>query len=274
MEQRFWLWSLVLLLWVGAGVAWGQRERILTRCTSPFGELLVTEVGHQRILKMRDGKVFVEQSRCDIRRPAALLHQYSRLQMVGSLYPQTLQRALVVGLGGGSLSKALLQSYPQLHVDSIELDPEIARLARTYFFYQESNRARTFVADARAHLLHHAEQYDLIVLDAYDGLEIPAPLRTRQFYQLVQKRLRPGGIVVSNLHRRSETYHRDRATLASVFAVTQGVEGTGLVVVFSGENLALHTSRWPAAVGFDYSPLLALAQSKPDWEPQAKPFDD
>jgi spermidine synthase len=274
MEQRVWLWSLVLLLWLGAGLAWGQRERILTRRTSPFGELMVTESGHQRILKMRQGKVFVEQSRCDVRRPAALLHQYSRLQMLGVLYPQTLERVLVVGLGGGSLSKALLAAYPGLHVDSIELDPEIVRLARSYFFYQESERARTFVCDAREHLQHHAQQYDLIVLDAYDGLEIPAPLRTRQFYQLVQKRLRPGGVVVSNLHRRSESYDRDRATLASVFQATQGINGTGLVVVMSGERLQTQPERWATAIGFDYAALLALAQPKPDWQAQAQPFED
>ncbi len=275
MDSRVALWFCVLLFWCCAGVAWARRERILAQRKSSFNEVQVVQEGHQRILKVRQGKVFVEESRCDMRRPAHLLHQYSRLQMLASLFPDRLDRALVVGLGGGSLSKALVKHFPQLVVDSIELDPEIARLAQEYFAYRESERCHTFVADARVHLEKASQQYDLIVLDAFDGLEIPQPLRTRQFYELVSQRLRPGGVVASNLHRRSQNYDRDRVSLAQVFSHSQGFEGLGLVVVVSGlQAFQAHPERWSEGWGFAYQPLLKLLEKPGSYNIKVSPFED
>lgn len=275
MEWRLVLWSGVLLLWVGVGYAWSQQERILLRRKSPYNEIQVAQQGHERILRVRQGAQFVEESRCDMRRPAHLLHQYSRLQLVASLYPGELRRALVVGLGGGSLSKALLEVYPELQVDSLELDPEIERVARQFFRFPVGGRSRSLVQDGRAYLEACSESYDLIVLDAFDGLEIPEPLRTRGFYQQVLRHLNPGGVVASNLHRRSQTYDRDRATLAAVFPHQTGLRGTGLVIVLSSDSpLQLHRERWNARWGFQADPLLRLQEATPDFHSDAIPFDD
>ncbi|MBS2033718.1 fused MFS/spermidine synthase [bacterium] len=269
------LWVGLFLLWIGGGLAWAQREKVLAQRRSPFNELKVVQDGYERILKVRQGKVFVEESRCDMRRPDHLLHQYSRLQMLGTLYPEKLERALVVGLGGGSLSKALLAQFPQLQVDSIELDPEIAKLARQYFGYRESQRCRTLVSDAREFLQKNSQPYDLIVLDAFDGLEIPGPLRTRQFYELVKRRLNPGGVAVSNLHRRSRSYDRDRVSLKNVFEASVGYQGTGLVVVVSGRGpLVANRARWSQSWGFPLEPLERLEEGPGNFDSTVLPFED
>lgn len=275
MESRVLLWVTFLLLWFGAGWAWGQRERVLARRRSAFNEVKVIQEGYDRILKVRQGKVFVEESRCDMRRPGHLLHQYSRLQMLGTLYPEKLEKALVVGLGGGSLSKALALQFPRLEIDSLELDPEIANLARQYFGYREDHRSRCIVTDARDFLTRTSSHYDLIVLDAFDGLEIPRPLRTVQFYQRVLQHLNPGGVAVSNLHRDSQNYPRDRASLAAVFPQAVAFEGTGLVVVVSSQGeLTENLSRWQESWGFPLEPLLRLRQERPDFSPSSEPFMD
>lgn len=274
-RRRLTYWLLGLLIWFGAGWAWAQKERVLARSRSPFNELQVLQVGHERVLKVRQGGSFVEESRCDMRRPAALCHQYSRLQLLASLYPQRLERALVVGLGGASLSKALLAHYPQLAVDSIELDPEIVQLARRYFGYREDARCKTLIGDGRTLLQASQERYDIVFLDAFDGLEIPPPLRTQEFYALVREHLRPGGVVVSNLHRRSHHYDRDRVTLASVFPESVGFQGTGLVVVLSSLQVLTPVSgRWSQGWGFEAGPLLRLRESEADFDRSASPFQD
>ena len=264
-----------MVLWLGVGLAWGQRDRVLAQRRSAFNDLRVIQEGHERILKVRQGKVYVEESRCDMRRPAHLIHQYSRLQMLGTLFPQNLSDALVVGLGGASLSKALVASFSDLRVDSLELDPEIVKLSRQFFGYHESDRCRSIVCDGRDYLQHTDRSYDLIVLDAFDGLEIPGPLRTMEFYRLVQKRLRPGGVVVANLHRFSGNYDRDRVSLARVFEHTSGFQGTGLVVLFcSQQPFQIQPQRWTEGWGFAFEPLLQLEQTVPDYQPDAQPFED
>lgn len=268
-------WVAIFVLWVGLGAAWAQREKVLAHRRSPFNDLKVIQDGYDRILKVRQGKVYVEESRCDVRRPAHLLHQYSRLQMLGSLYPRDLRRALVVGLGGGSLSKALLAQFPELQVDSIELDPEIVELARKYFAYRDGERCRSIVSDARQYLEQNNSPYDLIVLDAFDGLEIPAPLRTIQFYDLVRKHLSPGGVVVANLHCRSGNYERDRVSLASRFEHIVAFQGTGLaVVVASPSELKAEHSRWTAGWGFPLEPLLQLEEKSTNFDATVRPFED
>lgn len=268
-------WVGFFLLWIGGGVAWAQREKVLAKRHSQFNDLRVVQDGYERILKVRQGKAFVEESRCDVRRPAHLLHQYSRLQMLGSLYPKELTSCLVVGLGGGSLSKALLAQFPRLKVDSIELDPEIVKLAREYFGYQESERSRSIVSDAREFLQENDTLYDLIVLDAFDGLEIPQPLRTVQFYALVKKHLRPGGVVVANLHCTSANYNRDRVSLAREFPHTLGFQGTGLVVVLAGSQpLHLDRQRWSPGWGFPLDPLLHLEEASGSFDSTVRPFED
>jgi spermidine synthase len=265
------LTCLLLLAWWASA----RAEQVLAHCKSPYNELLVIQDGYERILKVRQGKAFVEQSRCDQRRPAALRHQYSRLQMLGTLYPEQFRRVLVLGLGGASLSKALQLAYPEVEQDCIELDPEIARLARKYFGYREGPRCRTHVGDGRQFLEDNAQTWDLIVLDAFDGLEIPQPLRTREFYQLVQSRLAPGGVVVSNLHRRSHSYARDRATLACVYPQQLAFEGTGLVIVLSSQSpVQAHPERWSSMLGFDFTPLQQLQERDAQDFSQAQPFED
>lgn len=268
-------WVAIFLLWMGAGVAWAQREKVLARRHSHLNDLKVVQEGYERILKVRQGKVYVEESRCDVRRPAHPLHQYSRLQMLGSLYPLNLRRALVVGLGGASLSKALLAQFPELQVDSIELDPEIVKLAHQYFFYRESERCRSIVLDAREFLEKNNSTYDLIVLDAFDGLEIPGPLRTVQFYGLVKKHLNPGGVVVANLHCNSGNYDRDRVSLARQFEYTLAYQGTGLVIVVAApQELRADTTRWSAAWGFPLEPLLLLREKTAHFDSTVRPFED
>lgn len=275
MRRSLLLWFGLFVLWIGGGLAWAQRERVLASRRSAFNQLRVIQEGYERILKVRQGKVFVEESRCDTRRPAHLLHQYSRLQMLGTLYPQNLKRALVVGLGGGSLSKALLLQFPELQVDSVELDPEIVKLAHQYFAYQDGPRCHSFVSDARAFLEKNSSGYDLIVLDAFDGLEIPAPLRTVQFYELVKRHLNPGGVAVSNLHRRSGNYDRDRVSLAKVFEHSVGYQGTGLVVVVSSSQpLETNRARWSEGWGFPLEPLVQLEEGPGNFDSTVRPFED
>ncbi|MBX3168980.1 MAG: fused MFS/spermidine synthase [Candidatus Eremiobacteraeota bacterium] len=268
-------WFAIFFLWIGAGVAWAQREKVLALRHSPFNDLKVVQEGYERVLKVRQGKVYVEESRCDVRRPAHLLHQYSRLQLLGSLYPRNLGRGLVVGLGGGSLSKALLAQFPELQVDSIELDPEIVKLAHEFFGYHESERCHSIVSDAREYLEKNDSTYDLIVLDAFDGLEIPSPLRTVQFYGLVKKHLNPGGVVVSNLHCRSGNYDRDRVSLARQFKHIVAYQGTGLaVVVAAPQELRADRSRWSSNWGFPLEPLLHLEEKTAHFDSTVRPFED
>lgn len=47
--------------------------------------------------------------------------------------------ALVIGLGGGALPMALRRMYPRVRVATVELDPEMAGIAKEHFGLKESS---------------------------------------------------------------------------------------------------------------------------------------
>jgi spermidine synthase len=243
---------LVLLLTVAALAV----PTILHEAQSPFGALRVLEEDGERILQVKEKGKYVEQSRCRVQHPDELVYDYSRMQTVGLLYPDQINSVLVVGLGGGSLSKALAQALPAAEIVSVELDPRVADAARRFFFYTESERVRTVEMDARAHLQKDATRHDLIFLDAFSGTEIPRPLRTVEFYRLVRSRLQPSGAVVANLILESKLYSRDLATLHAVFPHLDVYVGEGQNMVVGTTQAPRRKQLLPASLGHSAESLL------------------
>ncbi|MCA9794748.1 MAG: fused MFS/spermidine synthase [Candidatus Eremiobacteraeota bacterium] len=231
---------VVLLLLLLAHLA--GAEELLFEKKGPFGTVLVTQDGSLRALKFKRPEGAIEQSRLDLRRPEYLSYEYTRKQLLGLVFVPRPRKVLVVGLGGASLTRALAHLLPEARIDSLEIDPVVVEAARQFFLYQEGPRLRTFVDDARQHLEKSTEVYDLILLDAFDGLDVPEHLRTLEFYQLLRQRLAPGGAVVANLHLRSPLYASDRNTLAGAFPQTYGFQSAAQRVVV-GHNAEQALSR-------------------------------
>jgi spermidine synthase len=142
---------------------------------------------------------------------------YTRLMAAALLYPQTIQRILMVGLGGGSISTYLGRAMPDVQIDVVELDPGVIAAGRKYFGLQETDKVHFLESDGRVFLNRHTEPYDLILLDAYRELGVPFHLLTREFYELVKARLAPGGAVASNLSGNTKLYVSSLATFRAVF---------------------------------------------------------
>ncbi len=108
------------------------------------------------------------------------------------------RRALVIGLGGGSLVKRMWRDYPAMHLDAVEIDPVVAELAATHFALPDDERITVFVGDGRTFAETTAETYDVIVVDAYDDDHVPRHLTTEEFMRTLRDRLSPDGVVAYN----------------------------------------------------------------------------
>lgn len=229
--RRLGLWALWLL--VAAGPAWAG-QKVLYRADSPYTTVMVLEKGPYRYLSFRVKGDLVEQSCVDVRQPRRLVYEYTQMMLLGLAFQDKPRDILVMGLGAGSLSMALADLCPQARIDTVEIDPEVIHAARTYFFYAESSRVRTYQEDARVYVRRCPKKYDLVFFDAYEGLGIPFHLKTREFYDLVKRVLRPGGALVVNLHPGPSLYSSERRTLLASFAQNycfRGVQQFNAVVV-------------------------------------------
>ena len=144
--------------------------------------------------------------------------------MLGPLFQQqtgttTLDRALLIGLAGGTAAKQITAAYGDVPIDGVEIDPEIAEVGREYFAMTEPN-LNVIIADGRYVLRTSDTQYDLIGVDAYRQPYIPFQLTTQEFFQEVADHLTPDGAAVINVGR-TETDYRlvdvIASTMKSVF---------------------------------------------------------
>ncbi len=130
-------------------------------------------------------------------------------------------RVLLLGLGGGSVARALRALSPTAEIVGVEHDPRVLRLARRHFGLDRIV-VEPVVADALEYLRHRRRRFDLIVEDLFVGpsrsVRKPAWLLD-QGYRLIRARLRKGGLVVSNtIHETAgvvEAMRRLRAPIVS-----------------------------------------------------------
>ena len=109
------------------------------------------------------------------------------------------ERVLVLGLGGGAVTKRMWRDYPKMRIDSVEIDPVVVDVAKRYFGLPEDERLRVFVEDARRYVQRTDETYDVVIVDAYYADALPFHLTTREFFTEISQVLRPGGVVAYNI---------------------------------------------------------------------------
>lgn len=111
-----------------------------------------------------------------------------------------IERMAVIGLAAGTIPKQYTRVYGPIPIDGIELDPEIAEVGRDYFGLTEPN-INVIAGDGRYQLNQLEHQYDVITVDAYKVPYIPWHLTTQQFFEEIQARLTPQGVVAINVGR-------------------------------------------------------------------------
>lgn len=123
-----------------------------------------------------------------------------------------LQRALVLGVGGGTVIRQLRQWYPQVHVTGIELNPTHLYIARRFF---ELNDPEVTLVEADAiewMQCYDGLPFDLIVDDLFfeeDGEPCRAVDADRHWLSTMAAALSPHGMLSMNFI--SSTDLRDSA---------------------------------------------------------------
>jgi spermidine synthase len=106
---------------------------------------------------------------------------------------------LHIGGGGFSMPRYLAATRPGTSSLVLELDPELVVLAREELGLQTGPDLQVVTGDARLTIQDTpVAAYDLVIGDAFGGVAVPWHLTTREFLELIDARLRPGGIYAMN----------------------------------------------------------------------------
>ena len=278
--------SVTLLLLLLAGVASAENMKLLHSERSLYREVLVYESGTVRCICFTRSCRIGRQTCQDVKRPDRIVMNYPQM-MLGALFVNPEPRSvLIIGLGGGTIPRALREVAPQARIDVVEIDPAVVKVARRYFDLGDSSKLRVIEADGRVQVkraLRENKRYDLIMLDAFDHEYIPEHLLTREFLQEVKSLLTPNGVLAANTFSSSRLYDHESTTYASVFPEFFNLKQENRVIIAVNgplpdqARLRVNGARFDEAFtsfGFSTRKILPLFSRKQDWQRGARVLTD
>jgi spermidine synthase len=125
---------------------------------------------------------------------------------IHALYGLTLQQpgksVLMIGCGGGTLGTMLARAGRRVSI--VEIDPVSFKLARRYFGLPRNIACH--VGDGLAFMQRTRRHYDVVIIDAFRGENIPAHMKGAAFFEAAGRCLRKNGMALVNvcLERKSD----------------------------------------------------------------------
>ena len=187
--------AVVLLLAVPPGAVRGG-DGLVFEDESRYQFVRVTENDGVRRLYLNEGVAVHSVWRDDTVLTGGVWDTFLAVPL---LLGQEPARAAILGNAGGTVARAFGTFYPGVEVDGVEIDPVVTDVAYRFFGLAENPRLTTYDEDARPFLRRIDRRYDLVYVDAYHQPYVPFYLATREFFELVRSRLRPGGLVALNV---------------------------------------------------------------------------
>ena len=174
--------------------------RVLFHAEDEHGPIDVVEE-EEGVLSLQFGST-ARQSTMFVDRPDDLTLEYTRCLMSALVLREAPPgRALMLGLGGGSLVKFLLRHLPACRVEVVELRRQIVEVAQRFFALPRSHdRLRIHIADGRRFLLEHTgEPFDLVLLDLHTGEGMAPVVREDDFLPACRRATADDGVFSANL---------------------------------------------------------------------------
>jgi spermidine synthase len=174
-------------------------------------------------------------------------------QHIVGLLPRFLpnaHNALLIGLGSGHLVGVL--DRQGVKTDAIEIDPEVARVARKYFGFKPTGDL--IIGDARYQVSQLKKQYDMIIHDCFTGGTEPIHLLSLEMLHSLKSLLSKDGVLALNMIGYLEG--KDRLAVEAVattldavfkhrrvFISEPGKSFTDIVFLVSDTPIALQTDK-------------------------------
>ena len=181
-----------------------KTQKLIYNKESLYHQVLVYEEDHVRTLRLGKSLDAGKQSQIDVWDLDRHLFEYTRLAFAGLLLNPNPRKVLIIGLGGGVIPREMRGHFPDTEIDVVEIDPEVVKVAKKFFFFKTDDKLRVLISDGREFVQRQSKMkscpiYDLIILDAYNSEHIPIHMATMEFLQRVAAILHSEGVVVANV---------------------------------------------------------------------------
>ncbi len=113
---------------------------------------------------------------------------------------------LILGFGVGSVASILQEECNiKCKIRGVELDSKVLDLGNSYFNIARFQKLKLFVTDAITFLKETDQQFDLIIVDVFVGLDVPQDIASKEFLENVTTRLSDKGAMLFNVVTKTQT---------------------------------------------------------------------
>ncbi|MEE9331587.1 MAG: polyamine aminopropyltransferase [Methylophilaceae bacterium] len=157
----------------------------------------VTEVDGIRQLHLGSKTV---QSGMLVASPLILVFNYSRALMYFLLFSENIKDLLMIGLGGGSVTKYMHGYCPGIKQTVVEINQQVIDIARSHFFMPDNDeRLNVIKGDGLHYMENNPLSQDCLMIDGFDSDGIPDGFCTPDFFDMCYDVLKDNGIFLINL---------------------------------------------------------------------------
>ena len=209
--------------------------------------------------------------------------------MAGLLITPNPQSVLLIGMGGGTIPSVLAELYPTARLDVVEIDSAVVQVAREHFDFVDTPNMHVHTVDGRVFVKRaglRQAQYDLVMLDAFNGDYIPEHLMTAEFLEEVRAVMAPGAAAVANTFAISQLYHHESTTYQGVFGdflnLKTKASANRVVIAVKGpipgneqlRSVATQLHPTVSEYGVRLRGYIRNMTRKPDWDTTARMLTD
>jgi len=156
------------------------------------------------------------QSAMRLEEPYALELDYTRCMMAFLLFHPRPRRALMIGLGGGSLAKFFHRRLAGLRTHVVEYDERVIATARA-LFHVPADDARLRIEHGDGVDALAPECCDLLVVDGFEDEATPSALVSQAFFDAAWCALEESGAFVMNIMDDDKDFDRHLQRLEHAF---------------------------------------------------------
>ena len=156
------------------------------------------------------------------------------------------------GLGGGCVAHALTTIPSPIHLDAVETNSQVIKIAQEYFQLKRIKKLTIIHQDAANFVQSSTMRYQHLLIDTYNEQQIPVQCNNLEFFKASQRRLLPDGFLAINIIG-AKSLRPILAHLNQLFACR-----TLIIPVKHATNIVVL-----AYNGSEISPLLNLVRTAP-----------
>ncbi len=186
------------------------EDKISVSYDTQYGRVIIRNAyinnEHVRLLNIDSGyesATFIEESKQN-----DLVYNYLKYYdlMFNSKYE--INQVMMIGGAGYGYPKHYISTYPTKSIDVVEIDGDITKLAKKYFYLDklisdynlnENHRLELINEDGRTYLNRNTKKYDAILNDAFSGDTPAKTLTTLELIQKIKNSLNENGLYLTNI---------------------------------------------------------------------------